>query len=263
VTRARHACIGAVLGALVVGSTPAARQVVPAPPVVGVFYRGTPAGVPVQDELALVRALGFGAVVWPFDDPARARELARMTGLVGLRVLSPRDAERDDRRSRIMPVPAGEAPGLPALAWLAIAAGARTLLLDAGTPTGAGFQDGAGRPAPWLQDAQALARQIDANAELIGRLAQGPSIDVDAGGTRVVLLDGGRAWVLIAANPSPAPQAALARVPNDVPFGPWVSLIDGTDMAMIVRRGYHEYRAALAAGEARVYVIDKTPPATS
>jgi hypothetical protein len=48
-----------------------------------------------------------------------------------------------------------------------------------------------------------------------------------------------------------------------VPFGPWVSLIDGTDMAMIVRHGHHEYRARLAAGEARVYVIDKTPPATS
>jgi hypothetical protein len=243
---------------------PAAGHSVQSPrAVVGIWYRGTPAGVPLQNELALVRALDFGAVVWPFQDPVRRLALDQMAGLVGLRVLSPTDAGRDGGATRVIRVSGGDIATLPARAWLMIAGGARILLLDAGVESGAGLEDPAGRPAPWVRSAQALARQVEANAELIGRLAPGPRIDVDASHAHVVLLDGDPAWVLVAANPSAAAQPVVARVPRMVPFGPWVSLLDGTDMAMIVRSGHHEYRATLAAGEARVYVIDKTPPVTS
>ena len=36
-----------------------------AEPVVAVWYRGAPAGTPRQDDLAVIRALGFNGVVWP------------------------------------------------------------------------------------------------------------------------------------------------------------------------------------------------------
>jgi hypothetical protein len=226
-------------------------------PGVCIWYRGTPAGVPIQDELAFVRALGFGAVVWPFDDAARRRDLERMADLVGLRVLASADADRSAGQWFPMTIAGESATLLPARGWLAIAQGARVLSVDAGVPTGAGLRDSAGTLARWVRPVQALARQIEANAELIGRLRPGPPIVVDADAVRVVLLDGGPAWMLVAANPSTTTQSATARMPKTVPYGPWLSLIDGTNMAMIDRPSDREYRVTLPAGSAQVYVIDK------
>jgi len=234
-------------------------------PRVAVWYRGTPAGVPVQNELALARALGFSAIVWPGEDPGPTRRLEAMAAVVGLDVMTPADAGREPGRWR-NEVPAGASPALMvARVWLAIAAGARTVTFDSDEPTGAGLTDQSGALAPWVAAALALNRQISANAELLGHLGPGPPIEVDQAGdssARIVLLDGGRAWLLVAANPSAAAAAFVARFPKAVPYGPWVSLIDGTDMAMVDRAADHEYRVTLPPGDARVYVIDKRPAAS-
>lgn len=248
--------IVATTASLAAGSgTPGAAQAMR--PGVCIWYRGTPVGVPVQDELAFVRALGFGAVVWPFDDAARRRDLERMADLVGLRVLTPADADRSGGQWFQMSAAGESATLLAAQGWLAIARGARVLSVDGGAPAGAGLRDSAGTLAPWVRPVQGLARQVDANAELIGRLRPGPPIAVDAGALRVILLEGGPAWVLVAANPSTTTQSATARMPRTVPYGPWLSLIDGTNMAMIDRPSDREYRVTLPAGSAQVYVIDK------
>jgi hypothetical protein len=53
-------------------------------PVVAVWYRGTPAGTPRQDDLAAIRAQGFTGVTWPANQTARVEDLRRMAGSVGL-----------------------------------------------------------------------------------------------------------------------------------------------------------------------------------
>jgi len=230
---------------------------------VAIWYRGTPAGVPVQDELALVRALGFDAIVWPFEQTPGRSDLARMADLVNLRVLSPPAPGDVSGTQVVLRVGQDDGKFLAARAWLAVAGGARTVMIDAGSRVGTGLEDASGHAAPWLSSAQQLARQLAANAEFLDGLVPGPAIDVAAGSVRVVLLDAGRAWTLIVANPTAGSAACVARLPRLVPYGPWVSLVDGTDMAMIVRPDHHEYRATLAPGEARVYVIDKVRDGSS
>jgi len=229
-------------------------------PIVAVRYRGTPAGHPRQDDLALLRALGFTAIVWTYDDEARGRELDRFARLVSL-IVVPAGGRLDLGAPTIIDIQQS-APGLiPASVWLPIADGRRLVVIDAGSATGAGVHDADGGLAGWVRPAVAVTRQVEGNAQLVGRLRPGPALTVgaDAAGSpaRVQLLDGGRAWVLIAANPSNTTALALAELPRTVPYGPWVSLVDGHNMSMLVRRESHEYRAALEPGEARVYVIDK------
>ncbi|HUF48225.1 MAG TPA: hypothetical protein VMM93_10445 [Vicinamibacterales bacterium] len=261
----RH--LGLVVLALSVATPLASRAnqstaaVDPIEPVVAIWYRGTPAGVPVQDELALLRALGFSAVVWGDEQTASAREVDRLADMLGLRVVRLGDTARTLGRTLaldLVPDPVGT---MPARAWLALAGGVRLITIDAGAATGAGLHDAAGTPAPWVRVAVVLSRQVDANGELLARLRPGPAIVQRADSpspARAVLLDAGRAWVLVVANPSTLAAGLVADLPRAVPFGPWVSLIDGHDMSMLVRPDVHEYRASLAAGEARVYVIDKT-----
>ena len=231
-------------------------------PRVAIWYGGTPAGVPVQDELALVRAMGFSAIVWPGANAERTRELERMAAVVGLAVITPAEAGREPGRWHDE-APAGASLALmQARVWLAIADGARVVTFDGRTPTGAGIVDGSGKPASWVATALAINRQITANLELFGRLT--PAADIDVGidvspgsAARVALLDGGRAWVLVAANPAPVGSAVVARFPKAVPYGPWVSLIDGSEMVMRDLPGHREYQVTLEAGAARVYVVDK------
>ena len=56
-------------------------------PTVHVWYRGVPAGVPRQDDLAVIRAHGFGGVVWPDVYADAMRDIARMASIVDLGVM--------------------------------------------------------------------------------------------------------------------------------------------------------------------------------
>ena len=52
-----------------------------------------------------------------------------------------------------------------------------------------------------------------------------------AQGVEVALLDGGRAWVLIATSTARTRVPFVAQLPADVPPALWVSLIDGGTMS--------------------------------
>lgn len=229
-------------------------------PVLGVWYRGTPAGVPVQDELALIRAFGFSAIVWPWSDPAHVPELARLADLVGLEVVTLDEAARGDRRWYDRKIREGASPLTAADIWTAVSDGARLVTVDAGAPVGAGLRAASGAPAPWVAVAQGAARQFQSNAGVLGQLQPGPAIEIVAGtesSCRLTLFEAGRAWVIIAANSAPTAASMLARLPRSIPYGPWIDLLDGSDMAMVSLPSHHEYRAMLPPGAARVYVIDK------
>ena len=225
-------------------------------PTVAVWYRGTPAGVPVADELARIRATGFTAVMWPGRDADRTRALARLAGELSLAVVTPGEASLEPTRWLDVKVAEAALEVLPAQVWLAIGRGARLVSFDAGTAIGSGLEDAEGGRAPWVAPALAIARVIDANAELIGQLRPAGVEAREASG-RLMLLDAGRAWVLIAANPGREAAPLTAAFPKSIPYGPWINLVDGSDMAMVSLPSHHEYRATLPSGNARVYVVDK------
>ena len=68
----------------IVAAVPA---VLSAEPVISVWYRGTPAGVPREDDLALIRAHGFTGVTWPSSQVAGLPELSRIADVYGLMVV--------------------------------------------------------------------------------------------------------------------------------------------------------------------------------
>ncbi len=244
-------------GALVAlaAATPAAPG-----PVLAVWYRGTPAGVPVQDELALIRAFGFSAIVWPWSEPARVLDLARLADLVGLEVVTPDAAARGDRRWYDRKILEGASPLTAADIWAAVSDGVRLVTIDAGAPVGAGLRDASGAPASWVAVAQGAARQFQSNAEILRQLQPGPAIEIVAGTespNRLRLFEADRAWVFVAANPTSAAASTVARFPKSIPYGPWIDLLDGSNMAMISLPSHHEYRAMLPPGGAHVYVIDR------
>jgi hypothetical protein len=244
-----------------------ARADMSAEPVVAVWYRGVPAGEPRQDDLAVIRALGFRGVAWPAAQATGLATLTRLATAVDLTVvarggpvrLSPETALRPAETVDVLldRTPAGH---IPALAWRAVAHGARVICFDAGHRTGAGVSDAAGAAPAWLKPAQALSRQIASNSALIRTARPGPApiVDRQAPDPDVVLLDGGRAWLVIATNTSDRRAEAIVRLPRIVPYAIWVSLIDGSDLAMRSQPAGPEWRLDLEPGGARVYVIDKT-----
>lgn len=258
----RHVVLTAALTATtavsVAGQSPA--PALTPDPVVAVWYRGGPEGVVSRDDLVAIRAYGFAAILWPQREGEQTDLVRRAAADLGLAVITAGEAQA--RAGAWLDVQTWQvAPDqIPARAWLAIAGGQRIVSFDPGGSAGAGIANPAGERAPWVAPALAVSRQVMANAALIGPLrpAIGVEIDARAGSSvRVLLLESGPAWVLVAANPAPVASSTESRFPKSLPFGPWVSLIDGTDMAMIDRPTHHEYRATLTPGEARVYVIDK------
>lgn len=229
-------------------------------PVVCVWYRGGPEGTVERDDLVALRAYGFAAILWPHRDGEQTALLRRVSEELGLLVVTTADAQaRPGIWLNIQTWPL--APGqIPARAWLGLAGGQRIISFESDARTGAGIVDASGERSAWVAPVLAVSRQVMTNARLIGRLRPAIGIDVERpsrSDVRVVLLEAGSAWVLVVANPTDAASSTEARFPATVPFGPWVSLIDGTDMAMVDRPTHHEYRATLAPGEARVYVIDR------
>ena len=74
-----------------------ARPARAADPVVAVWYRGTPAGTPRQEELAVIRALGFGGIAWPAAQTSTLAALKMMAEKAGPAGGRRRRAEASDR----------------------------------------------------------------------------------------------------------------------------------------------------------------------
>ncbi|HVQ42557.1 MAG TPA: hypothetical protein VMS54_10130 [Vicinamibacterales bacterium] len=243
-------------------STPA-----PGEPIVSVWYRGTPAGTPRQSDLGAIRALGFNGVTWPKSAAAQEAELRRLAALVGLvvevvdkpRLAGPTSALTPGSRIDIV---VGLSDGIqtPALAWRAIAHGARTIAFDSGDTVGAGLDQKDGSLRPWARPAIAIARQLTGNSRLVRILKPGPGILLSPPREPVldvVLLDGDRSWVLVATNVSPDTLTTSARLPAGAPYAMWISWVDGATLAMIDEPAGPRWNFQIGPGAARVYLIDK------
>ena len=239
-----------------------------AEPVVSVWYRGTPPGQPRQDDLAVIKALGFGSVTWPSVSTGGAADLRRMADIVGVAVqirpepqaLTPASAMRPHPIVDVSAVDT-EAPDMPALVWRAVAHGARVICFDPGPVDGSGLQNAAGRQAPWVQTARLIARQLSFNAKLFNDIRSGLPITVvgpPAPALDVVLMQDDRSWVLFATNASHARVKAIARLPAIVPAAMWVNMLDSTQMSMLSQPIGPRWDLDLEPGGARVYVISKT-----
>ena len=266
---AHRAFVAALVAAMFAAPGVAAAQA----PVASIWYRGTPAGTPQQSELGAIRALGFQGITWPSAQTAGLRELNRLAGIVGLRVvvadrpvplstktvMKPLGPERVD----IVISPSTSSLVTP-LAWSAIARGARAIAFDSGSKTGAGLEEKDGSLKPWARAAISVARQLDANANLVALLQPGPRITVgpaepneDVVYVSATLLDAGRAWVVIATNSWNRKATASIRLPQGVPYALWVSWLGGPPLAMISEPAGPRWMVTMAPRSAQVYIIDK------
>jgi hypothetical protein len=244
-------------------------------PAASVWYRGTPAGRPRQDDLATIRALGFTAVTWPAPSPRAVDELRRMAALVSLdvhirRPEPPLTAARASEPGPIVDVRVRDLPAwqLSAVVWRAVAHGARTVAFDAGEPAGAGVLTSRGQTAAWVGPARTLARHLAANGPLFDRLGVGRALPVESTVSKdldLQLFELSRDWVIIATNLARVRVEASARLPPDVPYAPWGDLLDGSapPMAMRDEVGGARWPLSLEGGAARIYVTTKRPGATS
>jgi hypothetical protein len=249
----------AVASAFFLGAIP----VFAAEPVVAVWYRGTPPGTPRLDDLAAIKAAGFNSIVWPLRDPTTVATVSRMAGTVGLAVVIQPDAGGAFPRAGWLNVDVTRVrpAAIPAIVWRAVAGGVRTVSFDPGSVQGAGLDGPDGTRREWAAPAIAIARQLSANARLIGELGVGPSpqfISLRPVPLDVQLLETSRAWVLIATNTGQSRAEAEVALPPGVPYAIWVSLVDASTIAMLDRPTGARWRFEIDAGAAAVYVIDKT-----
>jgi len=265
----------AVASSAIIGSSPPIQsQPLPAPsasisgePVVSVWYRGNPAGTPRQSDLGAIRALGFNGVTWPKSASRTESELRRLADLVGLTaevVDAPATATAEStlkpgRRVDVLVSTAG-AGHIPALAWRAVAHGARTVAFDSGDRAGAGLDEKDGSLKPWARAAIAIARQLTGNSRLVRILKPGPGVLLTPPhppALDVVLLDGEKTWVVVATNTSEETQTTSARLPAGAPYAMWISWVDGGTLAMADEPPGPRWNFQIAPGAARVYLIDK------
>jgi hypothetical protein len=238
-----------------------------AEPVVSVWYRGNPAGTPRQSDLGAIRALGFNGVTWPKAAAAKEAELRRLADRVGLVAeiveaptpVTPESALRPGARVDIV-AGAGDGTNIPALAWRAVAHGARTIAFDSGERVGAGTDGKDGSLKPWARAAIAIARRLTGNSRLVAVLKPGPGILLsppDTPALDAVLLDGQRTWVVVATNTSSRALASSARLPAGAPYAMWISWDDGSTLAMFDEPAGPRWNFQIGPGAARVYLIDK------
>jgi hypothetical protein len=103
-------------------------------PVVAVWYRGTPAGTPRLDDLAAIKAAGFGAITWPSGDARALADASRLAETVGMAVVIQPDARAApplDGRINI-DLTRTRAAEVSAIVWRAVAHGVRTVSFDPG-----------------------------------------------------------------------------------------------------------------------------------
>ena len=267
VAPARLAIHLALLVALAAGAAIMPNRASAAEPVVSVWYRGTPAGTPRQSDLGAIRALGFNGIVWPKAGAASEFEVTRLAGLVGLKVvvadrpvpITAETALRPPDRVDIV-ITSETSAMIMALAWRAVAHGARTIAFDSRSPAGAGLEEADGSLRTWVRTAISIARQLTANANLANLMRPGPGILVtpdSAPALDVVFLDGDRSWVIVATNTSSAKVAATVRLPTGTPYALWVSWLESPPLAMISEPAGPRWVLSMEPRSARVYIIDK------
>jgi len=236
------------------------------PPIVAVWYRGSPAGTPRREDLADIRARGFDGIVWPSRQTAGTADAARLAADLGLQVTL-----------RIDPVPLTAAlartPGavvdiaattraeeVAALAWRAVAHGAEVVSFDPGVTSGTGFEDSRGRPRPWVVPAHELAAQCAAHTQLLTEWRPVAQVAIDAPAPDAVdlfLLEDARSWILVVTNASRTRARGVAHLPSGVPAALWVDLLDGSLLSMIAQPAGARWSFDLEPGAARVYVVTK------
>lgn len=239
-----------------------------AEPIVSVWYRGNPAGTPRQSDLGAIRALGFNGVTWPRSSAAGVAELTRLAGIVGLKVvIADGPPAPIDGRSALKPparvdIAIGSAtPGMiTALAWRAVAHGARVIAFDSGIRTGAGLEQSDGSLKPWARAAISVSRQLNANANLVNAMKPGPGLiftPAPPASLNVVLLDGDRSWVIVATNTGASRVSSRVRLPAGAPYALWVSWLEGSPLAMISEPAGPRWMLRMEPRSAQVYIIDK------
>ena len=238
-------------------------------PIVTVWYRGTPAGTPRQDELAIIRAIGFSSITWPVSQSSALATLKTMAESVGLKVIvadAPKSATAESvgtasERVDFVVTPQN-ATVLTPMAWRAVAHGARVIAFDSGSSTGAGLENPDRSLKSWVTAAQGVARQFDVNGRLIQALRPGPFLMMTPDtvpGLDVVMLDADRSWVLIATNTSNVAVSATVRLPAGAPYAIWADLLDNASLAMAGEAAGPRWNLKMDPYLARVYVIDKQP----
>jgi hypothetical protein len=238
---------------LVVAAGAAAGPQAAPEPVVAVAYPGSPAGVPKEEDLAAIKTMGFTGVEWRPGSKTAFASLTHLAAPLGLTIVTRTDVSIRVDRPR---------SDLQAALWRAIAKGAKVVTLDPGQPTGSGLVTTRGDRLPWTYAASTFAGQITASARLFAVARPGPPVRIAspvARGLEVALLDGERAWVLIATNTAGTRATFVAHLPVEVAAALWVSLIDGGTMSMLRETTGPRWTAAIEPGAAMVFVIDKAP----
>ena len=233
------------------------------------WYRGMPAGEPRQADLDAISAAGFTAVTWPTLFVKRALDLRRMAERAGLEVVirtepvpvTPESALAGDTHVDI-DVAGSPARLFPSLLWRSVAHGSRIVSFDAGTKEGSGLLDSAGKPAPWVGAASAVAHQLTVNAVMVDTFKPGPAAKIDPAvpGLDVALIDAARSWVLIATNttaPGTRPADTFVFLPQGIPPAEWLNLFDGSSISMLRQSTGPRWHIVLGPGDVRVYAIGK------
>jgi hypothetical protein len=229
-------------------------------PLVSLRFGGD-GSLPTLNRLAAIKAVGFDAVAWPAGRPAELPDVRRQAAIVGLSVvvlgppthLTASGARRPGRHVDVAVDPRTIAP----LVWRAVAHGARSIAFDPGRST----VSADGGAAAWVAPAVGIARQLSANRRLVDALTTGPALRIDAangGDLDVVLLDGGRAWVLVATNLSASRASARVTFPKGVPSGLWASWLDDSAMSMLYQPTGPVWTVELDGWGAKVYIVDKS-----
>jgi hypothetical protein len=256
--------VGGLCGACAVDAPPLSQPAAAVPLRVAVVYRGGAGERPDLNDLAAVRAYDFTALAWEGEVPVD--EVRVLAASISLDVVEPVPAgaitpERAVAADPVVRISVRDSGGpVEALAWRALAHGARTVVFDAGAPAGAGFTGDDGRARPWVEKARAVARQLTFNSELVGALRPGPPVDwIDPrpDGLDVAVRQTDRSWLLIATNTSASPVRGVVRVATALPPALWVDLLDGTAMSMLNQPEGPRWTFDLGPDGARVYAIDK------
>ena len=222
-------------------------------PILAVAYRGTPAGVPRTEDLSAVREAGFTGVTWTPGDKTGFEKLATLANPLNLTPVA--------RSGVTIKVDRGR-PDLQALLWRAVAGGGKVITIDPGQTSGTGLTSAKGARLPWTYTASSFASQLSSSARLFAVTHPGPAVTFEKPapkGVEIALLDGGRAWVLIATSTALARASVVAHLPAEVPPALWVSLIDGGTMSMLRQESGPKWSVTIEPGAALVFVIDKAP----